>query len=217
MKIQNLTFGYNDNLIFNDFNIEFEKGKITAILGRSGIGKTTLLNLASGIIPSKHKIKVPTAIAFQDDKLIPHLTVKENLTLVGISDLDIENSLKKCDMQDKLSAYPNALSGGEKQRVNVLRAFLANKELVLLDEPFSSLDISLKLKLIKMTAKLSEEKNSTVVFVTHDIEEALMLANRIIVLGENKINLDLTIDGKPTDRNYGENNLERQKIISALM
>ena len=112
MKIENLTFGYSEKLIFDNFNIKFEKGKITAVLGRSGVGKTTLLNLISGIIPSKYKIKTPTAIAFQDDKLIPHLTVKENLTLVGISDLDIENSLKKCDMQDKLNAYPNALSGG---------------------------------------------------------------------------------------------------------
>ena len=216
MKIENLTFGYDNKLIFNNFNIEFENGKITALLGRSGVGKTTLLNLISGIIPSKYQVKTSVAIAFQDDKLIPHLSVKENLSLVGINTCDIENALKEFDMIDKLNAYPNKLSGGEKQRVNILRAFLSNKELILLDEPFSSLDINLKLKLIKMTAKLYEENNSTVIFVTHDIEEALMLSNRIVVLGDNKINLEMHLDGAPTQRNYGENASERQKILSAL-
>ncbi len=215
MKIENLTFGYSQNLIFDGFNIEFNKGEITAILGRSGVGKTTLLNVISGIIPSKHQVKKPTAIAFQDDKLIPHLTVKQNLLLVGINNSVIEKSCKDFNLNE--NAYPNTLSGGEKQRVNVLRAFLSNKELVLLDEPFSSLDINLKLKLIKMTAELQAENNSTVIFVTHDIEEALMLSNRVIVLGDNKINLDISINGEPTQRNYGENASERQKIVTALI
>ena len=121
MKLQNLTFGYGEKLIFNDFNLDIEKGKITAILGRSGVGKTTLLSLISGIIPSQYQIKVPTAIAFQDDKLIPHLTVKQNLTLVGISDSEIDSAL--CEFNLDGNAYPNKLSGGEKGRVNVLRAF----------------------------------------------------------------------------------------------
>ena len=215
MKIQNLTFGYGKNLIFNDFNLDFEKGKITAILGKSGVGKTTLLSLISGIIPSNYKIKVPTAIAFQDDKLIPHLTVKENLALVGINDSEIESVLKEFNLNGK--CYPNKLSGGEKGRVNVLRAFLANKELVLLDEPFSSLDINLKLKLIKMTASLQAKTGTTIIFVTHDIEEALLLSHRVVVLGDNKINLDLIVDGNLLDRNYGENQKERQKIINSFI
>ena len=217
MKIKNLTFGYGNNLIFKDFNLEIESDKITAILGRSGVGKTTLLNLISGIIPSTVKADKKVAIAFQDDKLIPHLTVKENLTLVGICERNIENALEEFDLKDKLNAYPNTLSGGEKQRINVLRAFLSNRELILLDEPFSSLDISLKLKLIKMTALLQEKSNATIIFVTHDIEEALMLSNRIIVLGDNEIKLDLEVDGNPTTRNYGENIIERQKIINTFI
>lgn len=217
MKIENLTFGYNDNLIFKDFNLEVEPGKITAILGKSGIGKTTLLNLISGIIPSKHKVDVPTAIAFQENRLVPYLTVKENLTIVGINEDDIKTALLEFEMSNKLNAYPNTLSGGEKGRVNVLRAFLSKKELVLLDEPFSSLDISLKIKLIKMTASLQAKNKATVIFVTHDIEEALTLANRVIVLGDNKINLDLTVDGEPINRKYGENQRERQKIINSFI
>ena len=215
MKIENLTFGYGKNLIFNDFNLGIEKGKITAILGRSGVGKTTLLSLISGIIPSKYQIKVPTAIAFQDDKLIPHLTVKQNLALVGINTNEIDNALKEFNLDG--NAYPNKLSGGEKGRVNVLRAFLANKELVLLDEPFSSLDINLKLKLIKMTADLQAKSGATIIFVTHDIEEALLLSHRVVVLGDNKINLDLTLDNEPANRNYGENQKERQKIINSFI
>ena len=215
MKLQNLTFGYGEKLIFNDFNLDIEKGKITAILGRSGVGKTTLLSLISGIIPSQYQIKVPTAIAFQDDKLIPHLTVRQNLALVGISGSEIDSALCKFNLDG--NAYPNKLSGGEKGRVNVLRAFLANKELVLLDEPFSSLDINLKLKLIKMTADLQAKNNATIIFVTHDIEEALLLSHRVVVLGNNKINLDLTLDNEPINRNYGENQKERQKIINSFI
>lgn len=217
MKIENLTFGYGNNLIFNNFNLQLSGGKITAILGKSGVGKTTLLNVISGLIPSSFKSDKKSSIAFQDDKLIPHLTVKENLKLVGITEKEIETALLEFDVLDKINCYPNKLSGGERQRVNVIRAFLSKRDLILLDEPFSSLDIHLKLKLIKMTNRLQAKNNNTVIFVTHDVEEALLLANRILVLDDGKITLDVTLDDEPLNRNYGDLNEYRQKIITALL
>ena len=91
MKIENLTFSYGENQIFNNFNLDIENNKTTAILGKSGVGKTTLLKIISGLIETEHKHNEPVAFAFQEDRLIPHLTVKQNLTLVTSSEQEITN------------------------------------------------------------------------------------------------------------------------------
>lgn len=213
MKIQNLTFGYGDRNLFENFNIEFESGKTTAILGKSGVGKTTLLKITSGLIETKHKFDSPVAFVFQEPMLVSHLTVKQNLTLIGASEEEVEKMLNDFEMADKANAYPNALSGGEKQRINLLRAFLSKREIILLDEPFSSLDFPLKLKLIKTTNKYQEERKCSIIFVTHDIEEALMLSHRVVLLSSNQVVLDMPLSGSPVDRNYGENSIERQNIL----
>lgn len=217
MKIENLTFSYGENQIFNNFNLDIENNKTTAILGKSGVGKTTLLKIISGLIETEHKHNEPVAFAFQEDRLIPHLTVKQNLTLVTSSEQEITNYLKECDLLDKINAYPSKLSGGEKQRLNLIRAFLSNRKVILLDEPFSSLDLHLKLKLISQTITMQEKTNSTLVFVTHDIEEALLLSHRVVVIDNGKIKLDLMLDNSPKNRSYGSLNSERQKIIEALI
>ena len=217
MKIENLTFSYGENQIFNNFNLDIENNKTTAILGKSGVGKTTLLKIISGLIETEHKHNEPVAFAFQEDRLIPHLTVKQNLTLVTSSEQEITNYLKECDLLDKINAYPSKLSGGEKQRLNLIRAFLSNRKVILLDEPFSSLDLHLKLKLISQTVTMQEKTNSTLVFVTHDIEEALLLSHRVVVIDNGKIKLDLMLDNSPKNRSYGSLNSERQKIIEALI
>lgn len=217
MKIKNLTFSYGENQIFNNFNLDIENNKTTAILGKSGVGKTTLLKIISGLIETEHKHNEPVAFAFQEDRLIPHLTVKQNLTLVTSSEQEITNYLKECDLLDKINAYPSKLSGGEKQRLNLIRAFLSNRKVILLDEPFSSLDLHLKLKLISQTVTMQEKTNSTLVFVTHDIEEALLLSHRVVVIDNGKIKLDLMLDNSPKNRSYGSLNSERQKIIEALI
>ena len=211
MKIENFNLNYGDRVVFSNFNLEIKDNEVTCILGNSGVGKTSLVNQIIKLAKNENKT---VSVAFQEPRLFNHLTVYENLKLLGYTKEGIFSVLEKVELTGNANSYPNKLSGGEKQRVNLARAILGEQDLLILDEPFSSLDVKLKLNLIKVL--VGDKKGVTTLFVTHDIEEALMLSNRIIVLGENTISLDLAVDGKPCDRNYGENTKERQEILSAL-
>ncbi len=215
MKIENLSVFYLDNKVFENFNLEINDCEITCVLGCSGAGKTTLLNAVAGVIDSDIK-KVKTSYVFQEPNLVNAITVYKNLELVNSSQESILSSLEKVGILDKGNAYPLTLSGGEKQRVNLARAILYNGDIWLLDEPFSSLDIKLKLELYNLFISLWEKDKKPCVFVTHDIEDALMLAGRIVVLDNGKITLDMKVD-KPYPRKYGEQGEERKILLSHLI
>ena len=194
-KLCKITKKYGNRSIFDSFDLEFADGKITALLGASGIGKTTLLNIMAGLTDYDGSVEVPMPVSyvFQSDRLIKHLTVRENLEFV-LSDkdnkalrADITRLLKKVGLKDKADSYPDQLSGGEKQRVSIARAFIYPSETLLLDEPFSSLDYSLKVQLMNLLTDLLKESNKTAVFVTHNVEECLAIADDIFVLGHNRI------------------------------
>ena len=211
MRIENLTVSHRDGVIFNNFNLEILDGQITSILGASGAGKTTLLN---AVLESAKKQNLTVSYAFQEPRLISHLSVLENLKLIGYEEAEILNALKKVGLQNKINAYPNHLSGGEKQRVNFARAFLFDSSVILLDEPFSSLDVKLKISLINLL--VSEKQGKTIIFVTHEIDEALMLSNKIVLIENGKIKLELKIDKDFNKREYGKMNAEREILISAM-
>ena len=173
MKIENLNVEYDNRIIFSAFNLDILDGEVTCMLGSSGVGKTTLLQHITSKAQQENK---NVAIAFQEPRLLKHLTVFENLKLIGYDEKDIVNVLEKIGLEKHIHAYPNHLSGGEKQRVNFARAFLSESDILLLDEPFFSLDVKLKIRLIKL---LQEEKaQKTIVFVTHDVEEMCELAEQ---------------------------------------
>lgn len=210
MKIENFSVKYDDRVVFSNFNLEISHGEITCILGNSGVGKTTLIH---HIAQKAQKENKKVAVAFQEPRLFDHLTILENLKLIGYSDKEIHGVLEKIGLDKKVASYPNQLSGGEKQRVNFARAFLSDSNLLLLDEPFFSLDVKLKIRLMKLLIK--EKLGKTIVFVTHDIDEALMLSHRIILLKDGAIALDLAVDTDIKNRAYGKLNKEREILLNA--
>ena len=183
IKIKNLYKAYGENVVFDNLNLEFEDNKITVILGESGSGKTTLLNCIASLTDYKGEITSSRcSYVFQKPNLFNNLTVKDNLKIVNDSETAVLEMAKKLQIEDKLLSYPKHLSGGQAQRVSLARGLIYNAKIVLLDEPFSNLDISLRYSLINEFKTLQKESPKTVVFVTHDIKEAVSLADRIIVI-----------------------------------
>jgi len=193
LKIENLSKNYGDLEIFIDFSIGFTQQKINCILGPSGCGKTTLLNIISGLTGAEnlkdesfnqHKI----SYVFQEPRLLPWKTAIENLvftlrdTLPGDKLYNKANEyLQLVELEKFSDYYPSSLSGGMKQRLSLARAFSYSSDIILMDEPFKALDIKLKKNLMERFRRLWEQDRRTVIFVTHDVDEALSLGQRIIV------------------------------------
>jgi len=225
-KFQKITKKYGNRSIFDCFDLSLADGKVSVIMGASGAGKTTLLNILSGLIRYEGQIEVnePISYLFQSDRLIKHLTVRENLKFVLIgkyrtqSDELISDMLKKVGLEDKADCFPTELSGGEKKRAAIARAFVYPSETLLLDEPFSSLDYALKLQLMELLADLLHSSSKTTVFVTHDPDEALALADDIYVLGQNRIIYKKSLSSSEGLRDItgNEANSVRKEIYAVL-
>lgn len=177
-----------------DAELTLERGRLTAVLGESGAGKTTLLSAIAGVIPFEGKVTGAGRVSylFQSAKLLPNLTAEGNLKLVLPKEKwgEIPSMLERVGLGGREKARPSALSGGERQRVAIARAFLFPHDTLLMDEPFSSLDVSLKRSLIALTVSLWKETGSTVLFVTHDIHEAAVLSERALVLRAGELVAD---------------------------
>ena len=224
---KNISFCYSEGKqILQDLSFELEKGKTLAIVGASGCGKSTLLRILSGILtnakhntlkgeifidgltPNQYRQTGKLAFMFQEATLMPNLTVKENIELPlkikGSKDTQKVSQLIKVVGLDEYANYlPKQLSGGMKTRVALARAFVTNPELLLLDEPFSALDIGWKSDLYKRLVALS---HTTVVIVTHDVQEAILLADEIIVLNRKgsiqaniSVQTDLSVENRVMD------------------
>lgn len=184
ITFKNFTVKYGDKTVFDGFNLDVSLSENTAVLGESGSGKTTLLNAIAGLVPFSGEVSgVPQKIsaAFQENRLVPCLTVKENLAL-ATGEEGIDYDLESFALSDKAQSYPSRLSGGEKRRVALLRAYRFNAPLYILDEPFNSLDLKLKIRLEELFKKRVKDNSAALLFVTHDIKEAASLADRIIVV-----------------------------------
>ena len=197
MKITNLTKRYQDTLALNGVCLEFESGKITAVLGESGSGKTTLLNAIAGLCEYEGSVEEAGNVSylFQGSRLLPHLTVEGNLKFVLKKEehAKILDMLARVGLQGKEKRYPHELSGGEQRRVAIARALLFPHDTLLLDEPFSSLDLSIKRELLSLVSALCLERKETVIFVTHDTREAALFASRAVVLKGGKVIAELPV------------------------
>lgn len=199
ISIKNINKKFNDKIVFENFSIDFYKNQVNCIIGKSGCGKSTLLNIISGVIENDNKNlqsidKESISYIFQDDRLIDWLTVKENITLVIKRLYD----KKKCEklsnkyleligIKEYENYYPQMLSGGLRQRVNIARAFIYPSKFIIMDEPFKSIDIVNKEIIINNFKNILKKEGRTVFFVTHDIDEALLLSDKIYILGDSPV------------------------------
>ena len=217
IEIKNLSKKYGELSVYDNFNLSIAEGKIVSVLGESGSGKTTLLNCIAGLTSFEGSIpKLKCSYVFQSPRLVPNLTVKENLKLVCKDENMIMNMLAKVHLEDKADSYPIKLSGGQAQRVSLARAFLFESDIVLMDEPLSSLDLRLKKEIIDLFLSIWQDDKRTAVFVTHDIDEALYVAHRIMVLRNGEIIYDITPESLPP-RNLGDCGKLREELISHLL
>ncbi len=190
---KNFSFSYPDKEIYKNFNTVFPGGKINVVLGASGVGKTTLLNALTGLSGFDGEIEnMPKNVSyiFQNDRLVKTISVEKNLDFVlknAIPDKTarknaIYDMAKLLEISDVMKRLPTEISGGQAQRVQMARAFLYPSEVMLLDEPFKGLDVSLKTRLIKKFLELWGRDGRTVVLVTHDVYDALLMGDKVFVL-----------------------------------
>lgn len=185
-------FGYKE--IFKDFNLELTSENINCIIGNSGGGKSTLLNILAGITSKDDGEiigvnKEDISYVFQEDRLIPWKSIFDNLRLViknkhNKEDINkkIDDILSILDIKEAKFLYPDELSGGMKQKVNIARALLYDFNVLLLDEPFRSLDIKIKNSIMNLIRTISKEKEITIILVSHNKDEVKALADNIFLL-----------------------------------
>ncbi len=212
ISIDNLCFCYDPkDRALDGFSITIEKGEVVSILGPSGSGKSTLLRLLAGLeIPCEGTFKIEDRVifndysfiqpekrgigmVFQDYALFPHMTVAENISF-GLKDMKrlekkarVKEVLEIVELEGFEHRYPHQLSGGQQQRVAIARAMAPNPSLILLDEPFSNLDAELQVKIRKDLRAILKDQGITAVFVTHDENDALAIADRIVKLKDGEI------------------------------
>jgi len=219
--------------VFRDFSLKLPDKKISVILGPSGCGKTTLLNIAAGFIPpDAGGIKqVPRRLSylFQEPRLLPWRTVARNISIVierHIPDKQkrseaVSRYLELVGLDSFGGHYPHELSGGMRQRASIARAFACPSEMLLMDEPFQALDLDLRLSLVGTFTRLWEEEPKTTVFVTHDIQEALMIADVITVLSRRPAQVldSFTVDIPRSERSLDDPALTsvEQQVVSLLL
>ena len=200
--------------VLSDINLKVEKGELVCLLGPSGCGKTTLLRLIAGldqptsgeIIANGEKVTKPSgdrAVIFQQYSLFPWLTVLQNVTFglemtkKGTKAENIEAAeryLTRVGLIDFKDSYPHELSGGMKQRVAIIRSLLNHSPILLMDEPFSALDMQNRHKLQEQLIGVWKRFENTIVFVTHDVDEAVYLADKIVIMGKNPGRIENVIE-----------------------
>lgn len=194
LRINEASVSFGVTEVFRDLSLEISRTEFVALVGPSGCGKTTLLNLLSGFLqPSTGTVSCSGRVrmVYQHESLFPWQTASQNIAL-GLRDLSSEaereqqlrEMLRLVNLEEFAGHYPHQLSGGMRQRVELARALAGDTDILLLDEPFSSLDYLTRLRLRRELARMLEEFPRTVVLVTHDIEEAAQLADRILVLSD---------------------------------
>jgi NitT/TauT family transport system ATP-binding protein len=194
IKVDKVSHSYGAVSVLHNISLEVNPGEIVMLVGPSGCGKTTILNLLSGYVqPLSGSVKKEgvTRTIYQQDGLFPWLTVSENIFmgLRAIESEEVRNKeltdlIKLVRMEGFESHYPHQLSGGMRQRVELARVLAGDSDILLMDEPFSALDYQTRLQMRSELVRMLRQRPRTIIFVTHDIEEAAQLADRVLVLSK---------------------------------
>lgn len=216
-KINNINLSYNNNIIFKNFSISLHINKINIILGSSGCGKTSLLNIIA------KKIESPSFV-YQEPRLLNHLNAYENINYIlkdkiknkNIRDKTIKEALTITNLIDNIHSKPNELSGGMKQRLSLARALAYNSDFLLMDEPLQGQDIKRKKELLDIIKNIQIKTNKTIIYVTHDISEALILGDYIYILSKNNNSTNLIFQTK-LENNDLNNNIDMQSKLMDIL
>lgn len=214
LRIQQLTKQFNDNVVLKEAELTIAQGEFVAIVGRSGCGKSTLLRLIAGLEkPSGGRVllggsevtglNTGTRVLFQEARLLPWKRVLENVRIGAVNKDEeaAQKALREVGLEDRQKDWPGILSGGQKQRVALARALASEPKLLLLDEPLGALDALTRIEMQQLIERLWLEQGFTVILVTHDVSEAVALANRVILIDQGRITMDtrITLD-RPRER-----------------
>lgn len=222
--IQDLSVSYNENCIYDNFNLQLERGKTLCIMGSSGSGKTTLLKAIANLVESSGEINLPKKVGyvFQDSLLIDQISCQKNCLMVMNGGDNLENKIKVneifkgLEIEDCLDKTPDNISGGQAGRVSIARALCYDCQVLLLDEPFRGLDIKTKFSVLKLFDEIVKQTAKTVIFVSHDIDDCLNFGDRIVVL-KRKDNQGVLIVGDYNIDEHVDNQSVRQKVYDLLV
>ncbi|HEX8344666.1 MAG TPA: ABC transporter ATP-binding protein [Actinoplanes sp.] len=225
VHIAGLTRRFGDHVVLDSLDLDIAPGQFVALLGRSGSGKSTLLRALAELdydVAGEGTLNIPAnvSVVFQDSRLLPWRRVLDNVVL-GLRVPDARRrgteALAEVGLEGRERAWPNELSGGEQQRAALARSLVGEPQLLLADEPFGALDALTRIRMHGLLRELCRRHRPTVLLVTHDVDEAVLLADRVVVLDHGRISVDVDLD-LPEPRSHRDPRFQqyRELLLNAL-